>query len=567
MYNLTEEEKWKVGALIDKNLILKISSKGKLSGTFSNKLPEPIFYLANLFKGSVCGLGGRYSLVFSGGKIAEISKAFSPYCPIMGKKLRFCEDYFLNKPKYTGDNLEEVRNRRNVKMAEFRSVQNGTISGNEPESYKLEFLDDINLFNCTKSKNKYGRDKTALHFCKVSIYKEIIKIYECLLNIKSFQERNNSVIRLGKEDSYRLALKIKETSLVPYFYELYTKGCESLNDIEIYEKIKAIKDAKIDHSLLTSKTAKQKMEEAKERKIAERAARKREKEDEKKRELELVLEKRRVRNETIQKNKSERAARLEKEKVELKAKRKTLREEKKQARAATIEQEILQGFKKCRKCKKEKSLISFNKQKDRYLPTCNQCYYENSKHKIKASIKKYQQKNKEKLREYRRNRALLPTQRIRASMKNRLKALFFRKGDTRTAEILGMPLKDFKLYIETQFRDGMSWDNYGSLWDIDHIIPCRAFDHTLKEHVMRCWNYRNLRPELKTVNYSKNDRMSNGLSARTMLMNDPEGLRKIRNEMLKEIRLEEIKDDYTPTPYPLNIPETESTPAGSVVAI
>lgn len=48
------------------------------------------------------------------------------------------------------------------------------------------------------------------------------------------------------------------------------------------------------------------------------------------------------------------------------------------------------------------------------------------------------------------------------------------KNKNRTEEILGYKKNDLKARIEYQFKDGMSWDNYGD-WHIDHKKPISRF--------------------------------------------------------------------------------------------
>src|SRR3990167_4263324 len=46
---------------------------------------------------------------------------------------------------------------------------------------------------------------------------------------------------------------------------------------------------------------------------------------------------------------------------------------------------------------------------------------------------------------------------------------------------LGIGISEFKLYLENQFEEGMTWDNYGlgvDKWNIDHVIPLSSFDLT-----------------------------------------------------------------------------------------
>jgi hypothetical protein len=58
----------------------------------------------------------------------------------------------------------------------------------------------------------------------------------------------------------------------------------------------------------------------------------------------------------------------------------------------------------------------------------------------------------------------------------------------------------FRTHIEAQFTDGMSWENYGKLWEIDHIKPIATFDVQNFDQLFGCFHYSNLRPRLATLN-------------------------------------------------------------------
>lgn len=60
-----------------------------------------------------------------------------------------------------------------------------------------------------------------------------------------------------------------------------------------------------------------------------------------------------------------------------------------------------------------------------------------------------------------------------------------------TEEILGCSIDDFIIYLEQQFQEGMSWDNYG-LWHLDHIIPLASAKN--KEEVYKLCHYTNYQP-------------------------------------------------------------------------
>jgi len=46
----------------------------------------------------------------------------------------------------------------------------------------------------------------------------------------------------------------------------------------------------------------------------------------------------------------------------------------------------------------------------------------------------------------------------------------FKKQDT-SIEELGCSIQEYILYLERQFDENMTWENYGTYWEIDHIHP------------------------------------------------------------------------------------------------
>jgi hypothetical protein len=94
------------------------------------------------------------------------------------------------------------------------------------------------------------------------------------------------------------------------------------------------------------------------------------------------------------------------------------------------------------------------------------------------------------------------SRRIRYELNTLLKG----KKTKRTTDYIGCTIDDLKLHIEKQFNKEMSWDNYGTYWQIDHIIPCSAWDLSLEEENKYCWNFRNLQPLESIKNMSKGDK-------------------------------------------------------------
>lgn len=60
-----------------------------------------------------------------------------------------------------------------------------------------------------------------------------------------------------------------------------------------------------------------------------------------------------------------------------------------------------------------------------------------------------------------------------------------------TEEILGCSIEQFKTYIASLFKEGMSWNNYGE-WHLDHIKPISMA--TTEEEVYKLCHYTNYQP-------------------------------------------------------------------------
>lgn len=76
-----------------------------------------------------------------------------------------------------------------------------------------------------------------------------------------------------------------------------------------------------------------------------------------------------------------------------------------------------------------------------------------------------------------------------------------------TLQILGCTITELREHLATQFKPGMTWENYGQ-WHIDHKIPCAAFDLTNSKQQSKCFHYTNLQPLWATDNLRKGATLS-----------------------------------------------------------
>lgn len=77
-------------------------------------------------------------------------------------------------------------------------------------------------------------------------------------------------------------------------------------------------------------------------------------------------------------------------------------------------------------------------------------------------------------------------------------------------ELIGCSAAELRRHIESQFRDGMSWENHGNgegKWNLDHIIACANFDFSIEAEQNKCFHYSNLQPLWWADNMRKGARM------------------------------------------------------------
>lgn len=126
--------------------------------------------------------------------------------------------------------------------------------------------------------------------------------------------------------------------------------------------------------------------------------------------------------------------------------------------------------------------------------------YSNNKDKKLEYQKEYATLNKEKISiykmEYQRNRRKTdPIFKLKYVVGRMIRNSLKYKGlskNKKSMDILGCSIEFFKSYIEERFVDDMSWDNYGTSWDIDHKIPLSTA--VTEEQVLGLNHYTNLQP-------------------------------------------------------------------------
>lgn len=164
----------------------------------------------------------------------------------------------------------------------------------------------------------------------------------------------------------------------------------------------------------------------------------------------------------------------------------------------------------CCKCNTEKSSSMFrtnSKSTTGYFKTCMDCWKPSTvtKEQQREYDRTYRQKHPEKLREkYRKQGQKLQRKikdRLRARITSALSCTNYKKTD-KTINYLGCSISYLKQWLEYQFTNEMSWNNYHT-WHIDHVIPCDSFDLSNEEEQYKCFNWSNLRPCFIKENLTK----------------------------------------------------------------
>lgn len=182
----------------------------------------------------------------------------------------------------------------------------------------------------------------------------------------------------------------------------------------------------------------------------------------------------------------------------------------------------------CRVCQIEYPFERFSEGRTK----CKNCYAKDKREKQQANPEKYKQACKKwydtKGKEWKKNYEEIhkeeinsrdrekykndPVYRNKKIIRNRLASTINgTKTYSKLIEKMGMEHKMFLEWLEFQFTDKMTWDNQGSLWGIDHIIPIDYYVKNGMENDEAIHHWSNLRPCIhkgKDGNFSKSNKIN-----------------------------------------------------------
>lgn len=99
---------------------------------------------------------------------------------------------------------------------------------------------------------------------------------------------------------------------------------------------------------------------------------------------------------------------------------------------------------------------------------------------------------------------------ISLNLRNRIHCALSRAGAYKRCSLLelaGCTVDQLRDHLQSQFAEGMNWENHGrNGWHIDHIRPCASFDLTDPGQQRACFHHSNLQPLWAADNIRKGAR-------------------------------------------------------------
>lgn len=130
-----------------------------------------------------------------------------------------------------------------------------------------------------------------------------------------------------------------------------------------------------------------------------------------------------------------------------------------------------------------------------------------NKEKLRSSYRKWLSENREESNRWRREWIKDKGPHFRMALNVRSRISFALRTKTESSvTYLGCSMRDLAFHLESQFTEGMSWENYGkSGWHVDHRIPIASAK--TKEEMILLLHFSNLQPLWAKDNLSKGCRI------------------------------------------------------------
>lgn len=181
---------------------------------------------------------------------------------------------------------------------------------------------------------------------------------------------------------------------------------------------------------------------------------------------------------------------------------------------------------RCKTCDNERAKLYYRNNSEKIKPKnrlyANE-YYQNNREKCKENARKYllsltpqekeqlqkykkawRQANAEKLKQQRTEYRKSPAGRLVRNVRNRMsKKIGKIRKLVSISKSVGKTPSQLQVHIESLWLPGMSWENYGKEWHVDHIKPLAAFNLSDATQQAAANHYSNLQPLWAVDNLAK----------------------------------------------------------------
>lgn len=168
-----------------------------------------------------------------------------------------------------------------------------------------------------------------------------------------------------------------------------------------------------------------------------------------------------------------------------------------------------------KKKRNKRNKIVHNKFLETYTPTADQIkrHYEAQKRHYKNNLEARKKRRKWVNNYLKEKKEKDPIFKIIRNFRSRIPKILKRRNVSKKnsmLKILGCTATEFKIHLEKQFKLGMNWDNYGTEWHVDHIIPydtAKTIDEVEKlthySNQQPLWAIENLKKSKKVIKSGK----------------------------------------------------------------
>ena len=150
-----------------------------------------------------------------------------------------------------------------------------------------------------------------------------------------------------------------------------------------------------------------------------------------------------------------------------------------------------------------------------YMSVKSKKWYKQNKEHRKQYLKEYREKNIDKIREVKRNyertrKSKDPLYKLINNFRTAIYQVLKENNIQKNGhyfDILQYTPDELIIHLENQFKEGMTWDNYGE-WHVDHIKAIASYNiqEIGDSEFMECWSLENLQPLWGEENIRKGSR-------------------------------------------------------------